>query len=285
MISKGENAISLEEVNKILKNRKIWVTQKSIEVVEKWAQKKEELGKKIRKNKYSNSCMSYINKVRFITLWIFIIPFVAINTCLYIATHLHDFIDAKYWLFNAFPYLDGQASISRVSRFYPNYLIFKPAMFLTSFILIKYWIYNREIIRNIDSNHKYIKKFFFFGIASAVMLTLHSIFLGVKFDYDLYKLFRRVVLLSFIIFEVIAQAYLVLTFNSLKKELSKYINITFLRLKNILVSLLIIVAIFSLPIVSLPGNKFLKHALEWDYFLAVTSFYLLTFFMWKNKNS
>ena len=36
-------------------------------------------------------------------------------------------------------------------------------------------------------------------------------------------------------------------------------------------------------IVSMPGNKFLKHALEWDYFMGVISFYLLTFFMWKKK--
>ena len=269
-------------VNKILKNRIIWVTQKNTEAEEKWALKREEQEKRTKKNKFIKF-MELINKVRFITLWIFIVPFIAINTCLYIATHAHDFISSKYWLFNAFPYFDGQASISRVTRFFPNYLIFKPAMFLTSFLLVKYWFYNREIIKSIDSNHKYIKKFFFFGIASAVMLTLHSIFLGIKFDYAIYKLFRRIVLLSFIIFEVIAQTYLVLTFNSLKDKLSKYINIRVLRLKNFLVSLLILVAVFSLPIISFPGNKFLKHALEWDYFLAVTSFYLLTFFMWRKK--
>ena len=29
--------------------------------------------------------------------------------------------------------------------------------------------------------------------------------------------------------------------------------------------------------------KFFKHALEWDYFIGVITFYLLTFFMWKKK--
>ena len=40
-----------------------------------------------------------------------------------------------------------------------------------------------------------------------------------------------------------------------------------------------------IPIISWPGDrfKFLKHLLEWDYFLGVISFYLLTFLMWKNK--
>ena len=41
--------------------------------------------------------------------------------------------------------------------------------------------------------------------------------------------------------------------------------------------------IVSIPIVSMPGNKHIKHALEWDFFLGVILFYVLTFFMWKNK--
>ena len=48
-------------------------------------------------------------------------------------------------------------------------------------------------------------------------------------------------------------------------------------------ALLIIVALISIPIISVPGNKYLKHALEWDYFVGVISFYLLTFFMWKKN--
>jgi hypothetical protein len=89
-------------------------------------------------------------------------------------------------------------------------------------------------------------------------------------------------MLSFIIFEIIAQAYLVATLYSFKDKLENYINNKYLILKIILVTLLIIVAIVSIPIVSMPGNKFLKHALEWDYFLGVITFYLLTFLMWKN---
>ena len=98
-------------------------------------------------------------------------------------------------------------------------------------------------------------------------------------------------MLSFIVFEIVAQAYLVATFFSFKEKLNKYVNPLFLNLKIILVSLLIIVAIISIPIISLPGDdffginlKFLKHALEWDYFLGVITFYLFTFFMWKKSN-
>ena len=55
-------------------------------------------------------------------------------------------------------------------------------MFLTSFLLIKYWIYNKKIIENINPNHKNVKKIIFYGIASAVALTIHSIFLELNLN-------------------------------------------------------------------------------------------------------
>ena len=235
--------------------------------------------------------MDQINKVKSLSIWIFIVPFVSINICLLLITQFHElFPNKEDIIHNTFPYLDGGASISRTARPYPTWLIFKPAMFLTSFLLIKYWLYNKSVIEFFKQDHKYKKKIIFFGIASAIALTIHSIFLGIKFDNDFYKLFRRVIMLSFIIFEIVAQAYLVATFYSLKKELIDYINIKILNLKIILVTTLIIVAIASIPIISIPGNnflgfntKFFKHALEWDYFLGVITFYLLTFFMWKKN--
>ena len=98
-------------------------------------------------------------------------------------------------------------------------------------------------------------------------------------------------MLIFIVFEITAQAYLVSTFYSLKSKLINFINLKILKLKLLLVSLLILIAVISIPIISLPGDnffgfnlKFFKHALEWDYFIGVITFYLLTFFMWKKPN-
>ena len=235
--------------------------------------------------------MNSIEKARSISIWIFIVPFVAVNACLLITTQLHSLIDPQYRIFMPFPYIDGGVSISRTARYFPTYLIFKPAMFLTSYLLIVYWLANKKIIENFEPNHRHKKKIIFFGIASAIALTIHAIFLGVKFDNDLYKLFRRVIMFTFIVFEIVAQAYLVAILFSFKEKLNEYINQNILKLKLYLVSFLIIVATISIPIISLPGDdffgfnlKFLKHALEWDYFIGVITFYLLTFFMWKKIN-
>ena len=234
--------------------------------------------------------MDKIVKVKSISVWVFVVPFIALNTCLILITKFHALFNDLDVLINTIPYIDGQASISRTARVFPTYLIFKPAMFFTSYLLIKYWIYSKDIIIFFNKDHKNIKRILFFGVGSAILLTLHSIFLGIKFDNDLYKLFRRVIMLSFIIFEISAQAYLVTTFYSFKDKMVNYINLKYLKLKIILVSLLIVVAAISIPIISLPGDnflnfnlKFFKHALEWNYFIGVITFYLLTFFMWKKK--
>ena len=235
--------------------------------------------------------MEHINKAKFISIWIFILPFIAVNTCLILVTQFHSlFPNQVDIIHNTFPYFDGGASISRTARPYPSWLVFKPLMIFTSFLLVKYWIYNQKIINFFSKDHKNMKKILFFGVASAIFLTLHSIFLGIKFDNDLYKLFRRVILLLFIIFEIVAQAYLVSTLYSFKTNISSYLNLNILKIKIVLVSILIIVAAISIPIISLPGDefmgitlKFLKHGLEWNYFLGVISFYLLTFLMWKRK--
>ena len=235
--------------------------------------------------------MEYINKAKSISIWIFILPFIAVNTCLILVTQFHSLFPNQVDIIHStFPYIDGGASISRTARPYPSWLVFKPLMIFTSFLLIKYWIYNREIINFFSRNNKNIKKIFFFGVASAIFLTLHSIFLGIKFDNDFYKLFRRVILLLFIIFEIVAQAYLVSTLYSFKEDITNYLNLNILKIKIILVSILIVVAVISIPIISLPGDefmgitlKFLKHGLEWNYFLGVITFYLLTFLMWKKN--
>ena len=229
--------------------------------------------------------MDSINKVKSISIWIFIVPFFAINACLILITHFHELFSNKDILSNTIPYFDGGASISRTARVFPTYLIFKPAMFLTAYLLIKYWIYNKKIVLSIYGEHNQIKKFLFFGIASAICLVLHSIFLGIKYDYDLYKLFRRLVLLGFIIFEIVAQALLVVILFKVKDKIADIINKRILFFKIVLVSLLAITALVSLPIVTSSGNTQFKHALEWNYFVGVVTFYLLTFLFWKKKKT
>ena len=230
--------------------------------------------------------MNEITQIRKLSLWIFFLPLIAINLCLLISQNplILDNTIFKVDMIgrSAFtiPYLDGSLSISRASRTYPQYLIFKPAMIVTAILLYYYWINNNLLINKYRStNISY--KFKTFGILSAFFLVIHSIFLGFKFDIQLYKLFRRVVLLLFIIFEIIAQGILVYHLIKLKSQLLNLINNKILILKIILVTILATVAILSLPLLVSKGNTHFKHALEWNYFVGVILFYLFSRFFWK----
>ena len=225
--------------------------------------------------------MENINKIRKLSIWIFIVPFVAINTCLILVTNFHQLFDLRHIVLPTIPYIDGGTSISRTARIFPTYLIFKPAMFITTFLLIQYWRLNSDLMKKINPYLNYKKFFLFFGIGSAIFLFLHAVFLGIKFDNDLYKLFRRTIILFFIIFEVVAQALLVINFYKVKEQIRKLTNIKILNFKICLILILIFVAIFSIPFITSTGYTRLKHALEWNYFVGVISFYMLTFFFWK----
>ena len=230
--------------------------------------------------------MKEIAQIRKLSLWIFLLPLIAINSCLIISQN-PEFLENTIFSVDqigrsgfSIPYLDGGLSISRASRTFPQYLIFKPAMFLTAALLFIYWKNNNQLINNLKfSNINY--KFKTFGILSAIFLVIHSILLGVKFDIQIYKLFRRVVLLLFIVFEIIAQGILVYHFYKIKTKLEKLVNKKVLFLKIILVTILAVVGVLSLPILLDKGNTQFKHALEWNYFVGVILFYLFSRFFWR----
>ncbi len=230
--------------------------------------------------------MDQISRIRKISIWIFFLPVIVLNVCLFISVNYLIFENTFFAVDQigrsgfTIPYIDGGVSISRTARTYPAYLIFKPGMIITAFLLIKYWIANNTMAQKINNTEKNYR-FLIFGVGSAIFLIAHSIFLGVKFDYDLYKLFRRFILVAFIIFEIVAQALLVITLFKIKDKISEIINKKVLTLKIVLVSLLAITALASLPILTSSGNTHFKHALEWNYFIGVVLFYLLTFLFWK----
>ena len=230
--------------------------------------------------------MKEITQIRKLSLWVFFTPLLAINLCLLISQN-PEFLENTIFTVDqlgrsgfSIPYLDGSLSISRASRTFPQYLIFKPAMIFTAIIVYFYWVNNNNLVNKLkttDINYKFKT----FGILSSIFLATHSIFLGIKFDIQIYKLMRRVVLLLFIIFEIIAQGILVYHFYKIKEKLENLINKKVLLMKIVLVSILASVAVLSLPILVNKGNTHFKHALEWNYFVGVILFYLFSRFFWK----
>ena len=126
--------------------------------------------------------MREIAQIRRLSLWIFFIPLIAINLCLFISQN-YSLLENTIFIVDqigrsgfSIPYLDGSLSISRASRTFPQYLIFKPAMIITAITLYYYWSNNNSLVNKFKStNIDY--KFKTFGILSAIFLAIHSIFL------------------------------------------------------------------------------------------------------------
>ena len=94
--------------------------------------------------------MPEITQIRKLSIWIFLIPLFAINLCLLISQN-PDFLEDTIFAVDqigrsgfSIPYLDGSLSISRASRTYPQYLVFKPSMILTAVFLYFYWNNNKN---------------------------------------------------------------------------------------------------------------------------------------------
>ena len=234
--------------------------------------------------------MKEIAQIRSLSLWIFLVPLIAVNVCLLVSVNYNLFENTFFTVDQigrsgfTIPYLDGSLSISRASRTFPQYLIFKPGMIITAILLCFYWYKNNTLINHFKNTDAKKNNFMIFGILSAVFLTLHSILLGLETDIKIFKFLRRVVLVSFIIFEIIAQSVLVINFYKLKKELKEFFHPNILKLKILLVSILILVAVTSIPFLILGGNIHFKHGLEWNYFVGVIFFYLLTSLLWKKTS-
>ena len=83
---------------------------------------------------------------------------------------------------------------------------------------------------------------------------------------------------------LIAFQWILLLFLLFFQIIEKLANLStrkILILKALLVSILTIVALLSLPILLDKGNTQFKHSLEWNYFVGVILFYLLTRLLWK----
>ena len=123
--------------------------------------------------------MNEITQIRKLSLWIFFLPLIAINICLLISQN-YQFLQDSIFVVDeigksnfSIPYIDGSVSISRASRTFPQFLIFKPSMIITGILLFYYWNYNNNLICKLRNTNNFKYKFRIFGILSAIFLIIH----------------------------------------------------------------------------------------------------------------
>ena len=181
------------------------------------------------------------------------------------------------------PFINGETSISNLVKRYPINFIFKPLLYLAVIFMIFYWVNYNKVFYNFTN--KKINLFYVFGIASAIFLFLHIIFLGMdNIESKIFKNIRKLIIILFILCELLAQVFLAKNIFSIREKLIKFCNIPIIYLKVIFVLMVILITIFVLFILAffnLPSK--IDYILEWNYFLFLLVFYFLSFLMWKKQ--
>ena len=182
------------------------------------------------------------------------------------------------------PLIYGETSISNIVKRYPVKFVFKPLMFLSVFLMIMYWFFYNKVLNNIFQVRR-TNIFLIFGVLSAIFLFLHVYFLGQKYEVEIFNKIRRSYIVFFILFEILAQAYLLKFIWKKRNDLTDYFYQRILISK---LSFVIFVAVSSFTILTILIFKNLSakvdYILEWNYFLILLIYYLLSFLIWKKSS-
>ena len=180
------------------------------------------------------------------------------------------------------PFIYGETSISNMVKRFPINFIFKGFLYFSVILMIIYWSLYNNLFKNILKTKKNF--FFFFGIGSAIFLFFHVLFLGMEIDNKIFNKMRSIILLLFILFEVIAQTILTKKLYQNTKTLENFCFKRIIKLKLYFIILIVIVTFISLLFLifsDLPKNT--ENILEWNYFVVLLFFYMLSYLMWKKK--
>ena len=182
------------------------------------------------------------------------------------------------------PFFYGETSISNIAKRYPLYLIFKPFLFITSLLMIFYWVYTKKIIHSINKSEK-TELYYVFGILSGIFLFFHVLFLGSEIQNEIFVKLRRYFIAFFILFELLAQFFLIKKLYSIKKIINNFINYFILQIKLYFVLFFIFLTLLVITLmIFLNIPKEWDYIIEWNYFIFLSFYYLLTFFLWKKIN-
>lgn len=179
------------------------------------------------------------------------------------------------------PILYGEVSISNVVKRFPLKIIFKPLMYITVILMVFYWYFNNLILNNL-LNKKIQNLYFIFGVLSAFFLLLHVIFLGWTFENKILTQLRRSYVVFFIFFEVLAQTFLIKDILKRKNKIIKYLNniVVYIKLAFVILVCASTLIIFAI-LLSVNLDSKIDYILEWNYFLILLIFYILSSLMWK----
>ena len=160
---------------------------------------------------------------------------------------------------------------------------------LSAIFLLLYWRNNLALFKELENKNilgSFSKKFFYLGALSCIFLILHTLFLGLDFDSKLFTKIRRIIIIFFIVFEILAQTLLTRNLFKFKEGLKNYINPLILKLKiAFVIAILFITCLVFIFLVWGDVSGSTKHILEWNYFSALLIYHITSRLLWKKTKT
>ena len=178
------------------------------------------------------------------------------------------------------PFIFGETSISNIAKRVPLTNIFNPLMYITSILMLIFWLNYYFFFKNIDLNKN--NKFLYFGILSSIFLFLHILFLNGNIDIENSNIIRRIIIFVFLLSELLAEFFLAKKIYDNKNILLKYMKNNIINYKLYFVYIILFITSVSLGYMGIVDqSQAFNHILEWNYFVLLSIFYLFSNFIWR----
>ena len=180
------------------------------------------------------------------------------------------------------PYIEGCVSISRAARSGEFIYVFRAVMMPTSLLLVAYWWLSYAWLQQLDPTvTRGMRIMRSLGVVGSLFLILYVTYLGT--EGEIYRWMRRYGVIFYFSFTALAQLFLIQRLYSLK---SLPVLDSCHRLLSVKSALCIIqwsVGLISLPlgvlIVEKEARDVMQNIVEWNYALAMNSYFLMSCFM------
>tara|TARA_Y100000590_G_scaffold338587_1_gene385836 strand:- start:107 stop:1162 length:1056 start_codon:yes stop_codon:yes gene_type:complete len=266
------------EVGHVLSNGDIKYVQENIEIINKLT----------KNNKIKSEIFQQDESINYRCVKNYKILYTVLNNFSFLENVLIDIKSANPSVFSSIknPYFYGEVSISRTARYFPATLIFKPFIILSAIFLLLYWRNNLGLFNELKNNNilnNFSKNFYYFGVLSCLFLILHAAFLGLDFDSKLFSKLRRLIIISFIFFELCAQILLTKNLFNYRDQLKEHTRLLVIKVKVVFVVLAIFSTLIIFALLAWGDlNTNMKHVFEWNYFSALLVYYFLSRILWRN---
>lgn len=213
---------------------------------------------------------------RTLAWFITILPFI-ISTIVYMLSAYEGYIP---W---CIPNIDGCVSISKAARNGSSLFIFRATMIAYGILLIWFWIYVRQWLRQLYGRNTLIANLILWlGIAGALSLIIYVDFLGTTGEFN--RFMRQFGILIYFMCIPVAQILLLRQhYHIMSSSSENMINTKFLHYQLFIIVLMILIGMISgtLELMHIKTDES-ENIAEWNLAMLMHMYFLGMVFLWKD---